>query len=99
MASSTDWMSSGGAYWVLAAEVIGSATFFGCWSLYLGKLTKSENDGCLLSIANVIAAFCGGGIGLFFFRYPVFVLSTLFGTLALPCVVTSFALSKMRRQT
>ena len=89
--SSTDWMSSGGAYLFLSGEVLISAVFFACAALYLGKIARSQNDGCLLAFVNILAAMCGGGIGFWLApHYPVFVLSTLAGTLILPLAATCF---------
>jgi hypothetical protein len=96
--SSTDWLSSGGAYWFLAGEVFVSAVFYACAALYLGKVARSQNDGCLLAIVNVLAALCGGGVGFWFAHYPLFVLTTLAGTLTLPLAVTVLAAWRFRKQ-
>jgi len=97
-ASSTDFFSSGGAFWLLGGEVIVSAVFFACAALYLGKVSRSQNDGCLLAISNVLGAFCGGGIGFWLARYPLFILTTLFGALCFPLAITTFAAIRFRKQ-
>ena len=84
---------------LLGGEVFISALFFACAALYLGKITRSQNDGCLLAIANILAALCGGGVGFWFARYPLFILTTLAGTLIFPLAVTVAAAARFRKQS
>lgn len=53
-----------------------------------GRLAGRESDGCLLAICSTILAFTGGGVGLylglFFSRYPTFILTSLLGAAAAP---------------
>jgi hypothetical protein len=96
--SSTDWMSSGGAFWFMGGEIALSAVFFAGAAFYLGKIARMPNDGCLLALVNVLAALCGGGLGFWCARYPAFVLTTLAGTLILPMAVTILAASRFRKR-
>lgn len=91
-------MSSGGAYWFMGGEIALSALFFAGAALYLGKIARMPNDGCLLAIVNVLAALCGGGLGFWCAHYPLFVLTTLAGTLVCPLAATLLAASRYRKQ-
>ena len=89
-------MSSGGAFWILGTEVVVSAAFFAVAGIYLGKITDHANDGCLLAIVNILAALCGAGVGFLCAKYPIFLLTTLAGTLVFPFASTMIALFRFK---
>jgi hypothetical protein len=81
---------------VLGGEVAISSVFFALGGLYLGKLTGHDNDGCLLAIVNILAAMCGAGVGFFFGHYPIYLLTTLAGTLIFPLISSMLAVARFR---
>jgi len=96
-----DWLATGGAYWIIAFGWILSAAFFSFLGIQSGKRAKSENDGCLLSICNILLSFTGGGVGLYlglaFSHYPTFVLTSLFGAVIVPVIGNAFLFGRLKR--
>ncbi|RYG43701.1 hypothetical protein EON79_16470, partial [bacterium] len=63
--TSTQWLASGGAYFIMFGQTALVAVV-SCWlALQVGKASDAENDGCLLAIANLLLAICGAAVGFF----------------------------------
>lgn len=97
-----DWLSSGGSYWVIGISWLLSALFFAAGAMRTGKVSGSENDGCLLAVCCVLLALFGGGAGLYagltWMRYPYFIVSSLLGTLLFPAIGSAMLGAKMKRR-
>lgn len=93
-------MSSGGAFWIIGVAWVVIAGFYYGIAEYIGRYTRTENDGCLMGLMNIILTIVGGAAGLLALRtqYPTFVFSSLFGALILPTLGTLFILSRMKRK-
>lgn len=63
----------------------------------VGQLTRSESDGCLLMIANLVLAPFGAAIGYFIAPYPAYLFTSLLGALMLPTVATAVLARRMSR--
>jgi hypothetical protein len=96
----TDWLAAGGAYWVIGGGWVLIAAFFYAIAERIGRVTRTENDGCLLGIMNILLTLFGGGAGLLIFRnqYPAFVPASIFGALLFPTAGTLFILNRMQRK-
>jgi hypothetical protein len=81
-----------GSWVVIAAAFV----FIAFWA---GRLTREENDGCLLGIANVLMTGFGGAVGWFLLKndYPFFIVSSILGALIFPSINTAFFLRAKRR--
>lgn len=93
----TDWLANGGTYWVLAIQTLLVAAFGVWYGIYVGKLAKAENDGCLLGLMNVVMTLAGAAIGYRFADYPTFIFTSLVGAVTLPALVSAFMTLKMKR--
>lgn len=93
-----DWLSAGGAYFLLALIWVGAAVGFGVAGIKAGDRVGSPNDGCLLAIGNVVLALLGGGLGFLLMMrfFPYFLLSSLVGAVTLPSLGTLYFLRKTR---
>ena len=91
-----NWLANGGAYWLIFSSwfIAAGATYALAHSL--GRATRSENDGCLLGLGNIVLSFVGGGIGLLAGKFPYFVLTSLVGAFALPGLATLIWLRRRR---
>lgn len=96
----TDWLSAGGAYYVIGGSWVVIAAFYYFAGDRIGRVAKAENDGCLLGIMNIILTIVGGGAGLLIFRdrYPAFVAASMFGALIFPTVGTLFIINRMAKR-
>lgn len=94
----SDWLSQGGTYTILGGAWLLSAILWAGYAFRLGKLTSRQNDGCLLAISNFIMALLGGGAGLLIANktYPMFIFSSVAGTIILPMVSSFVFLRKPR---
>jgi len=96
--STTDWLATGGAYYVIGAVWTLTAAFF-CWTAFrIGRAVHSENDGCLLAICNILLTLFGGGIGLVIAPYPTYLLTSLLGAITFPSVASLFFMSRLQRR-
>lgn len=93
----TDWIASGGAYWIIGGAWLATAVFFYIIAQKVGKVTRSESDGCLLGICNIVLSLLGGGAGYFLAPYPLFLLTSVAGAVTLPTLATLFFLSRLKR--
>jgi len=95
-----DWLASGGSYWIIGLSWILSAIFFATVASRAGKNSGSENDGCLLSICCVLLALFGGGAGLyaglFWTKYPYFIVTSLVGSIVFPAIGSAMLGAKMK---
>ncbi len=98
MKPGADWLARGGTYDVLAFVWIVSAVFYYFLGTKLGQHTGSPNDGCLYGICNILLSFLGGGLGFLalLHNYPYFILSSIFGAVALPSIGTFYMASRAR---
>lgn len=96
----TDWLSAGGAYFVIGTTWVVIATFYYFAGDKIGRAANAENDGCLLGIMNILLTILGGAAGLLIFRdhYPAFVAASMFGALILPTVGTLFIINRMAKK-
>jgi hypothetical protein len=80
------WLSSGGAYYLVAILWLICAIFFGFKSRQAGRDKGSENDGCYLTISTTVFVMIGGAIGLLFFQkfFPWFIFTSLAGAIVAP---------------
>src|SRR5688572_22765475 len=64
-----------------------------------GKTLRSENDGCLVAIGNVVLAFFGGGLGflLLINYFPYFILSSMAGAIAFRALATNAFIRRARK--
>ncbi len=81
-----DWLSSGGAYWIIFGLTVVIAIAFAIFSIRLSARTRLENDGCLMAIASVILTLAGAGVGFWIGKYPTFVISSLIGAVLFPTI-------------
>ena len=95
----TSALFDGGAYLMIIGGWITIAVAFAFISFWAGRLTRAENDGCLLAIANVLMTGLGGALGWLFFKnhYPFVIVSSLLGALILPSLCTAAFLRKGQR--
>jgi hypothetical protein len=96
----TSWLEAGGAYWVIWGVWVLVAGFYYVIAELIGRSTRTENDGCLLGIMNILLTLFGGGAGLLLFheRYPTFIATSMFGALIFPTAGTLFVLWRMKRK-
>jgi hypothetical protein len=96
-----DWLSAGGAYFVIGGTWIVIAIFYYIIGDRIGRAARQENDGCLLGIMNILLTIFGGGTGLLLFRdhYPLFVPASMVGALVFPTVGTLFIIRLMRHRS
>ena len=92
-----DWMASGGAFTLLLAQTGLVAVIGIALALWIGKQTRSEGDGCLLAITNVVLVLLGAAIGYFSTPYPYFVFTALLGSLLLPALAFGFFATRIRK--
>lgn len=101
-ATGYDWLSSGGAYYIVGFGWLLSAIFFTVAANLAGKAAGSENDGCLLMICNLLLAIVGGGVGLLIglqtVGYPNYIVASLLGTILAPAIASAFLVRRMRRR-
>ena len=97
--TSTDWLASGGTYYLMAFAWLGSAIGFAVAAMFLGKSYRQQNDGCLLAISNFVLALFGGGVGFFILAkmYPWFIVSSSLFAFLFPALSTWSFVSKQRR--
>ena len=71
---------------MIAGIWIGLSILFAIAAIQVGKAVRSENDGCLLAIGNVVLTLLGGAIGFLVMvnHYPTFILSSMVGAMLLP---------------
>ncbi len=83
------WLSSGGAYGLIAFLWLLVAIFFFFKARTLGKDQKSGNDGCYLSISTTVFTMIGGAIGLLFFQnsFPWYIITSTAGSIVAPWLV------------
>ena len=95
-----DWLASGGAYWVIGGSWVVIAGFYYYIAERVGRATRTENDGCILGIMNIMLTIFGGGTGLLIFRdqYPAFIIASMFGALIFPTAGTLFILNRMQKR-
>lgn len=96
-----DWLATGGAYYIIGLAWLLGSLFFLFNGFRVGKISNSENDGCLLAFCGIVLTITGGGIGLAlglrYAGYPTFVLTSLIGAILLPGIVTSILSARMKR--
>ncbi len=92
---SYNWLSSGGAYYVIFTIWILSAIYFGFMARSIGRERNTPNDGCLLAISTTVFVFIGGAIGLLILNkfFPWFIFSSSLGAILGPM----FAVKTFRR--
>jgi hypothetical protein len=99
--SGYDWLATGGAYWLIALSWLLSAAFFSVVGMRAARAARSENDGCLMVICCTLLAFTGGGVGLylglFFTKYPTFVLTSVLGAVLFPAAGSLFLVPRLNR--
>lgn len=98
MNGSADWLATGGAYWVIGGSWLFIAVGMYVLGDRIGRAARAENDGCLIGIMNILLTLFGGGVGLYFFKYPTFVVTSFFGALLFPTLGTLLVLSRMSRK-
>lgn len=81
---SYNWLSSGGAYFLLALVWISSSIFFGFYAARIGRDKNSRNDGCLLIICTTVFVFTGGAVGIFLAPFPWFIFTSTAGAIIAP---------------
>lgn len=83
---SYNWLSSGGAYYVIFIIWILSAVYFGFMARSVGRDRNAPNDGCLLTISTTVFVFIGGAIGLLILNkfFPWFIFSSSLGAIIGP---------------
>jgi len=83
------WLSSGGAYELIAFLWLLSALFFIGRAKSIGRQLSTSNDGCYLMISTTIFTMIGGAIGLLLFQkfFPWFILTSLIGAVIAPMMV------------
>ena len=96
--AAADWIATGGAYWIIGFAWVLSAAFYYFVAEYVGRMTRTENDGCLLGIMNILLTLGGGGAGLLAFRtqFPLFVATSVLGAITLPAMGTLFVVWRMK---
>jgi hypothetical protein len=83
-----DWLAGPGTFWILGASGTGFAALYVWLALHLGKQARSESDGCLLAICNLVLVVVGGAVGYLLLRYPYQLLSAMGGSVILPGLMT-----------
>jgi hypothetical protein len=80
------WLSSGGAYFLLAIIWLTCIIVFGFKARQAGRDKNSSNDGCYLVISTTVFVLTGGAIGLYLFQsfFPWYILTSLAGAIAGP---------------
>jgi hypothetical protein len=84
----SDWLAGPGQFWILGLSWSSVALFYVLMGWKLGKSIRSEPDGCLLMICNLLLVPVGGLAGLVFFRFPYDLLSSMFCCALLPSLLT-----------
>ena len=83
------WLSSGGAYYLIALLWFFTAIGFGIHARAIGKAKNSANDGCYLTISTTVFVMIGGAIGMLLFQkfFPWFILTSFAGCVLAPWFV------------
>ena len=81
---SYNWLSSGGAYTIIAIIWVLSAIFFGSVAKSVGRQKNSGNDGCLLTISTTVFVAIGGSIGILIAPFPFFIFTSMIGAILGP---------------
>lgn len=92
-----NWLSSGGAYALLGIVWLLTAVFFFTYGAKLGREYDSPNDGCLLSFATIILTLIGGALGLLFFSFPIYVVTSSIGAILLPTLACAYFRKRMAK--
>jgi len=87
---SSNLANGAGMYWVLGLVWGGSSLFFLIVSILFGRMIKSQTDGCLLALGNVVFVFGGGLLGYALVRYPLNLVLSCTGALFMPAILTGF---------
>lgn len=86
----SEWLASGGAYWIIGAAWIVGTVAFVALSLRLGAERRQEADGCVLAIGTFVTMAVGGGIGLRVASYPWTVLAAIGLGLLFPGLLVAY---------
>ena len=84
-----NWLSSGGAYWLIAALWLICAVVFARRAKHAGADDGNANNGCYLTISTTVFVAFGGAIGLWLFKdfFPWYILTSLAGAIIAPTLV------------
>lgn len=91
-------MAGPGTFWILGASGVGFALLYSWLALRLGRVTRSESDGCLLAVCNVALVIVGGAVGFLLFRFPYQLLSAVAGSALVPGALTLVWLWRLDRE-
>lgn len=92
-----NWLSSGGAYALLAFIWIGAAVGFGNYGYRLGRRFDSPNDGCLLTAATQVLVLIGGSAGFLVSGFPWYLLTSAIGAVTFPGLACLYFAWRMRK--
>ncbi len=76
------WLSSGGAYYLIAFLWLITAVAFGAKAREIGIEKDSKNDGCYLMVSTTVFVMMGGAIGLLLFQklFPWYIITSWIGS-------------------
>ena len=95
---SADWLAGPGTFWILGLSGVGFAILYVALALRLGRIARSESDGCLLAICNLLLVIVGGAGGFTLLKFPGQLVSSVAGAALLPGLVTLVWVRRLERR-
>lgn len=89
-----DWLSSGGAYFILFGSWIILIIVFGRVAPGIAKRRGGDSEGCVLQIATTVMVLTGGALGLLATAYPKNIVTSILGAIILPLIIIQVFLRK-----